>query len=292
MTNNSSVAQTVTLNSGNKVPILAFGTAAPFLGKDCSNAILQALRAGFWHIDTAQLYGNQEYVGKALSLWEGKREEVYITAKWGLDGGEKNDPRKALEETLSKMGVEYIDMFLMHSPITISPLSIAEAWSIMETLQEEGKCIDIGISNFGATDIRELCKTWKVIPAINQIEFSPYNAHDPLSKACVKACEEHGIAVSGFGCLQPLSLSDPPLPLNPILHKLCGEKGSTPGQVLLRWAQQEMSGTVVTTTSQPHRMHEDVEAFDRPLLTDEEMEEIRKVGEGRYYRRYLDPFRP
>ncbi|WWC97289.1 hypothetical protein V866_004168 [Kwoniella sp. B9012] len=183
-------------------------------------------------------------------------------------------------------------MFLMHSPITIKPYTIAEAWRLMEALQAEGKCVDIGVSNFGHLDILELSKSWKVVPAINQIEFSPYNAHDPRCRSAIEICQEYDIVISGFGCLQPLSLYDPPLPLNPVIQRIAEENALTVGQVLLKWATQEMKGLVVTTTDKLHRIDEYVQAFRTPALGEDDLEAITQAGKGRYFRRYLDPFRP
>ncbi|WVQ64584.1 uncharacterized protein L199_002751 [Kwoniella botswanensis] len=284
--------EAIIVNSGNKIPVLAFGTAAPHLGKDCSKTVLLALRKGIRHIDTAQLYCNEEYVGKALKMWGGDREEVYITAKWGCQGDALNDPRKALEDSLRNLKLDYVDMFLMHSPITIKPYTIAEAWRIMEALQAEGKCVDIGVSNFGHLDILELSKSWKVVPAVNQIEFSPYNAHDPRCKSAIEICQENDIVIFRFGCLQPLSLHDPPLPLNPVIQRIAEENALTVGQVLLKWAMHEMEGPVVTTTDKPHRIDEYIQAFQKPALSEQDLKDTREAGKGRYFRRYLDPFRP
>nr|XP_019014214.1 uncharacterized protein I206_00296 [Kwoniella pini CBS 10737]OCF52995.1 hypothetical protein I206_00296 [Kwoniella pini CBS 10737] len=236
----------ITLNSGNKIPILAFGTAAPFFGTDCSQYISQALRAGIRHFDTAQLYSNQESVGKALHQWEGNRQDVYITAKWGLEGDVENDPKSALEETLRLMETDYVDMFLMHSPITLSSLSMKKAWAMMEQLKDQGKCKDIGVSNFGSLDIKRLSEAWKVVPAMNQIEYSPYNSHDSRSIAAVQICKDHGIAISGFGCLQPLSLKNEPHPLLSVLAEVSERLNLNEGQILLKWAQQSIGGPVVT----------------------------------------------
>nr|XP_019006281.1 uncharacterized protein I203_01606 [Kwoniella mangroviensis CBS 8507]OCF69742.1 hypothetical protein I203_01606 [Kwoniella mangroviensis CBS 8507] len=122
--------------------------------------------------------------------------------------------------------------------------------------------------------------------------FPPYNAHDPRSKSAIEICQENDIVISGFGCLQPLSLHDPPLPLNPVIQRIAEENALTVGQILLEGAMHEMKGPVVTETDKPHRMDEYIQAFRTPALSENDLEAIKRAGKKRYFRRYLDPFRP
>ncbi|OCF44300.1 hypothetical protein I317_01918 [Kwoniella heveanensis CBS 569] len=247
----------IQLNSGNSIPALAFGTATVHWGEPCAPHILSGLEAGFRHIDTAESYGNQASVGEALTLWQrqgGKREDVCITTKWGKrDPTAQNDPRQALLDALQE---------------DTQPYSLQAAWSIMENLKQEGLCKDIGLSNFGASDIATLSQSWTFVPAVNQFELSPHCAHDPRTRAIVDICAKHHITPMAYSSLGPLRpprarFPDDPgaprstcpissgfeegQPLRPLLHRIGSQRGGmTETQVLLAWTWQVFRGCIVT----------------------------------------------
>ncbi|WVF66341.1 hypothetical protein IAT40_001081 [Kwoniella sp. CBS 6097] len=294
------------LNSGALVPALAFGTATRHRQKPCTEYVLVALKAGFRHIDTAELYNNQSSVGDALAQWDGKREDVYITTKWGkLDRSLPNDPRAALQEALKQMKIDYVDLYLIHDSANIHPYTLAEAWGLMEQLQSEGLCKDIGVSNFGARDLDELSESWKVVPAMNQIELSPHCAHDPRTQAIIAKCKQHQITLMPFSALTPIwvksdkgynPFTETPgegpdktmeeRPLDPILEKIGKARGMSESQVLLAWSWQVFGGPIATTSDKTWRMEEYLQTFDHPPLSQEDLDLITEVGKKKYYRRY------
>ncbi|OCF44301.1 hypothetical protein I317_01919 [Kwoniella heveanensis CBS 569] len=295
----------VKLNSGTLVPALAFGTATRHWQKPCAQHILAALKAGFRHIDTAELYNNQLSVGEALAQWEGgKREDIYITTKWGkLDKTVPNDPRAALLGALKEMNIEYVDLYLIHDPADTQPHTPTEAWAIMEQLRSEGLCKDIGVSNFGAKQLEQLSESWKIVPAVNQIELSPHCAHDPRTQAIISTCKAHNIALMPFSALTPIwvkpdegynPFSETPgvgyeveaRPLDLALERIGRNKRMTESQVLLAWSWQMFRGPIATTSDKSWRMEEYIKTFDHAPLSAEELALITEVGKQKYYRRY------
>ncbi|WVQ85196.1 hypothetical protein IAT38_007361 [Cryptococcus sp. DSM 104549] len=237
-------APLVTLNNGNTVPALVFGTATKHRGKASAQAT-------------------------------------------------DHDVRGTLMNSLKLMDLDYVDIFLMHRPYGLAPYTPAEAWAIMEQLQAEGLCRDIGVSNFGATDIEELSKTWKVVPCMNQVEISPYCWYDSNTQGLMAACKKHNIAVSGFSSLRPLH--DPHAqggPLDPVVEAIAKAREMTPGQVLLAWAYQTVGGPMVTTSDKEWRMREFIEGIEKGPLTDDQVNAITEAGKGKYFRRYLNSSRP
>ncbi|OCF33120.1 hypothetical protein I316_05165 [Kwoniella heveanensis BCC8398] len=205
----------------------------------------------------------------------------------------QNDPRQALLDALQE---------------DTQPYSLQAAWSIMENLKQEGLRKDIGLSNFGASDIATLSQSWTFVPAMNQIELSPHCAHDPRTSAIVDICAKHHITPMAYSSLSPLRTprehfpDDPgapqstcPIssgfeegqPLRPLLHRIGSQRGGmTETQVLLAWTWQVFRGCIVTTTDKRWRMGEYLRTFDHAPLTQEELDSISKVGETKYYRRY------
>lgn len=215
---------TVALPSGARMPLIGLGVYKCAPGEEAYESVLTALRLGYRHIDTARLYENEADVGRAVRDSGVPREQVFITSKlrewhWGYD--------KALEGARSSnelIGCGYIDLFLLHQPF--DPELRADTWRALEDLQKEGVLKDIGVSNFGEPHLAKLAATWRVKPAVNQIELHPWNTREPL----VKYCEQQGILLQAFSPLARVKKID-----DPRLAELAKEVDATPAQVLLAW---------------------------------------------------------
>ncbi|ETI34461.1 hypothetical protein F441_18836 [Phytophthora nicotianae CJ01A1] len=214
----------VALPSGARMPMVGLGVYKAAAGEETYESVLSALRLGYRHIDTARLYENEADVGRAVRDSGINREQIFITSKlrefhWGYE--------KALEGARSSndlIGCGYIDLFLLHQPF--DPTLRADTWRALEDLQKEGILRDIGVSNFGEPHLTKLAETWRVKPAVNQIELHPWLTRKPL----VKYCEENGIHVQAFSPLARVKKID-----DPRLIKLAKEVQATPAQVLIAW---------------------------------------------------------
>ena len=220
-----SLSSKIRLNSGVEIPILGLGTWRAE-GKECTQAILWAFEAGYRHIDTAAYYGNEEAVGKAIQDSGLDREEIFVTTKlWNDDHG-YNNALKAFDKSLKRLNLDYIDLYLIHWPVTGRRI---ETWKALEKLMDDGKVRAIGVSNFMIRHLEELLSNVDIIPAINQIEFNPYIYQKGLHQYCSK----HYIQLEAFAPIVRARKFD-----DPKLLELCKKYDKTPAQILLRWAIQ------------------------------------------------------
>ena len=169
----------IKLNNGINIPQLGFGTWQ-ITGKECENAVKWALEAGYRHIDTAKIYGNEAEAGKSIKNFGIKREEIFITTKlWNSD---HDNVERAFEASLRNLGVPYIDLYLMHYPVP----ERNQSWKSMEKLLKSGKCKSIGVSNFTIRHLNSLIGKSDIIPAVNQVEFTPLLYQKELLDFCAK----------------------------------------------------------------------------------------------------------
>ncbi len=239
----------VRLNNGVEMPILGLGTWQINSGKETEEAVLCALKTGYRLIDTAQIYGNEESVGKALHKSGIKREEVFITTKlWNSDHGYKS-AIVACEGSLKRLGLSYIDLYLIHWPVTGLR---NETWKAMEALLEEGKCRAIGVSNYTIRHLDELLSGSSVVPAVNQVEFSSYL----YQKALLEFCCSRGIQLEAYSPLtRGLKLGDSRLVS--IANKYC----KNTAQILIRWVLQR--GIVaIPKSSKEENIRDNANVFD------------------------------
>ncbi|CDZ97364.1 Aldo/keto reductase family proteins [Phaffia rhodozyma] len=264
----------ITLNDGAKLPVLAFGTGTNLFNKDAEIQVKQAIDAGFVHIDCASFYGNEESVGQAIKGIP--REKLFITTKVG-----NKDPRASLEDSLKALGLDYVDLFLIHTPIGTPP---KENWPIMEALQAEGKTKSIGVSNFRTQDLEELFKVSKVVPAINQIEVHPYciNSILPL----LDLMKKHNIHAACYGPLTSL-FREKGGPVDTLVKEYAEKRGVSEGNVLLRWALQRTGGEIVTTSNKPERLQEILRVPEIEPLTEEEIKSIEEAGKDKHFRVFM-----
>ncbi|MEE9166573.1 MAG: aldo/keto reductase [Candidatus Neomarinimicrobiota bacterium] len=254
--NEISLTAKLTLNNGIQVPIFGLGTYQAGRSRKTREAVLEALRTGYRLIDTARMYGNEKEVGEALRQSDIPREEVFITTKlWNSDHGYEST-LNACGKSLKELGLSYVDLYLIHWPVEDLR---RETWRAMETLQREGKCRSIGVSNYTIGHLEELLGYSSTVPAVNQVEFHPYL----YQKDLLEFCRSHDILLEAYAPLtKGRKLKD---------QKLIGiaEKYSkTPAQILIRWGLQK--GTVVIPkSSTKERIRENAHVFDFSILPED-----------------------
>lgn len=246
---------TVTLNDGRTIPQLGFGVfqVPP---AETQKAVEEALAAGYRHIDTAAAYRNEDGVGMALSATGIPRDEVFITTK--LRNGEQGVSRMALENSLAALGLDRVDLYLIHWPVPSQDL-YTEAWAELVTAREEGLATSIGVSNFLPEHVERLEQSSEVVPAVNQIELHP----SFQQRATQEATRQRGIAVEAYSPIgQGVDLKDT------VVKGIAADLGATASQVVLAWHLAQ--GTIVIPkSSRPERMAENLGAVDVQLSAEQ-----------------------
>ena len=241
------------LADGNHMPLLGLGVWQVPDGPECENAVRWALELGYRHIDTAQAYGNEESVGRALRDSGVPRDEVFLTTKFYPRA---DDPEAELERSLERLGVERVDLYIIHWP----QRGPTWAWPGMEAAHASGHTRSIGVSNFSLQELEQVLAIATTPPAVNQVQFSPFE----YRRGLLAACEERGItleAYSPLGTGRHLS--------NETVVEIARRVDRTPAQVLLRWCIQR--GTVVIPKStHRERIEENAQIFEF-TLSDEDM---------------------
>jgi diketogulonate reductase-like aldo/keto reductase len=247
MTANNSQS-TRTLSNGAEIPVMGLGVWQADDGPECERAVAWALEEGYRLIDTAQAYGNESSVGRAIRSSGIPREEIFLTTKF-YPGS--RDPRVEAEKSLGRLGTDYLDLYLIHWPQG----GPTWAWPGMEAASEAGLTKGIGISNFGASEIQELLKVSQIRPAVNQIQFSPFE----YRRSLVEACEDTGVVAQAYSPLGTgRHLGDP------VVERIASATGCTPAQVLIRWAIQK-GLSVIPKSTHRERIEENFAVFDFDL---------------------------
>jgi 2,5-diketo-D-gluconate reductase A len=245
----------ITLNNGQSIPQLGFGVfqVEP---KDTVEAVSTALQAGYRHIDTAEMYGNEKEVGEAIAKSGLSRADVFVTSK--LDNGvhRPDDARRAFDASLQALGFDYLDLFLIHWPLpTRYDGDFVSTWRTLEEFYRDGRARSIGVSNFQPQHLRRLHQDTEVPPAVNQIEAHPYLTQDAVRGFCA----EHGIAVEAWSPIgQGLVLDDP------VIVSIAERVGKTPAQVVLRW-HIERGDIIFPKSVTASRVRENFNIFDFEL---------------------------
>ncbi|KAG9003291.1 hypothetical protein FRB94_003237 [Tulasnella sp. JGI-2019a] len=260
----------IELNDGRKIPSIAFGTGSALFRRDAVQYVVQAIYTGLSHIDTAQQYENESSTGTALKETGVARNDVWITTKYHSPGG--TGPRSALLESLKKLGVKFVDLYLIHHPSSVS--DIPRTWSEMEDTVKEGLTKSIGVSNFTVEHLELLMKHTRITPAVNQINFSPYQLHKMLP--VLKYCQKHGIFIEAYGSLAPITKQSGG-PVDVPVKKAAERLKATPAQVLFLWVRQK-GCVIVTTSSKRERLEEYLAIGDLESLTAEEIHAIDDAG--------------
>lgn len=259
---------TVTLNDGNQLPTIAFGTGSTMKFKDVTDYVGQAIENGFSHIDTAQYYQTESYVGLAIKESGLPRSSLYITTKYSFAGS----PRQAIQQSLNKIGLSYVDLYLVHFPQLFSDFE--SGWREFEKMKTDGLTRSIGVSNFTLEDLQKLLKTAVTKPAVNQIKFHPYNyaSHKSLIEYCVK----QNIIVEAYGSLNSIT-QNPGGPVDAVVNAAAKRIGVTPNQVIFSWVRSK-GVAIVTTSRSKERLQEYLAVEDLPPLTAEEIAAIDEAG--------------
>lgn len=267
----------VKLNNGVEMPMEGFGVFQVSDLSICERAVLDAVEVGYRSIDTAAAYFNEEAVGSALKKCGVAREELFITTKlWIQDAGYEN-AKKAFEISLKKLGLDYIDLYLIHQPFG----DYYGSWRAMEELYKQGLIRAIGVSNFYPDRLADFCVNIDVKPAVNQIELHPFFAQ----RNALENMAEFGVCPEAWG---PLAEGKHNIFAHPILSKIGAKYGKTPAQVALRWNVQR--GVVIIPKSVRHeRMAENFDIWNF-RLSDAEMSEIDTLDLG--HSEIIDHFSP
>jgi 2,5-diketo-D-gluconate reductase A len=249
----------ITLNNRQKIPQLGFGV---FLvePRDTVAAVSTALQAGYRHIDTAEMYGNEKETGEAIRRSGLERGDLFVTSKLNNDAHRPDDARRAFDESLKALGFDYLDLFLIHWPLpTRYGGDYVSTWRALEEFYRDGRARSIGVSNFQPHHLRRLLGESEIIPAVDQIEVNPYLTQDELHGFCA----EHRIAVEGYSPLgQGRVLEDP------TITAIARSAAKTPAQVVLRWHLQR--GDIIFPKSVTQdRIRENIDIFDFTLSAEE-----------------------
>jgi diketogulonate reductase-like aldo/keto reductase len=257
------------LADGNQMPMLGLGVWQVPNGPACVNAVRWALELGYRHLDTAQAYGNEESVGRALRDSGVPRSEVFLTTKF-FPGRRfhrlrrPDDPVAAAEESLRRLGVEQVDLYLVHWPAG----GPTWAWPRMEQVAKLGLARSIGVSNFGVTELEDVIAAGTIPPAVNQVQFSPLE----YRRALLDVCQRHSVAVEAYSPLGTgRHLSDE------TVSRVAQGSGRTPAQVLLRWCLQH-DLVVIPKSVHRERIAENAQVFDF-TLSDEDMAELDAIDQ-------------
>lgn len=252
---------TITLNNAVEIPQLGFGTFQ-ISPQETRETTLAALEAGYRHIDTAQMYGNEKEVGQAVGDCGLDRSDVFVTSKLDNGAHERDDALRAFDGSLEALGLEYLDLFLIHWPLP-GKGDFVETWKAMEEIYRSGRAKSIGVSNFQPHHLRRLLEGSDVVPAVNQIEVHPYLTQDDVRAFGA----EHDIATEAWSPIAQGKVLD-----DPTLHRIAQRVGKSPAQVTLRWHIQR--GDIVFPKSvTPKRIEENFDLFDFEL-TEADLGEI------------------
>ncbi|MGC4153067.1 MAG: aldo/keto reductase [Propionicimonas sp.] len=249
----------IELNDGHLIPQLGFGV---FLvgPEETERIVTEALEAGYRHIDTAAFYDNEAGVGRAIAASGIPRSELFVTTKMWFDRQAGAEPLTAIEESLDKLGLEYVDLYLNHWPAARHGHYV-NAWERMLTMREAGLARSVGVSNHLPEHLEALIAATGVAPAADQIELHPAYQQ----RACVEFAAAHRIVVQAWG---PLGQGKYPLFTEPPVVAAAAAHGKSPAQVVLRWHVQQ-GFVVFPKSTRPERMRENLGIFDFELTTSE-----------------------
>lgn len=247
----------VTLNNGVKMPLEGFGVFQIPDEAVCEQAVADAIRSGYRLIDTAAAYMNEEAVGRAIAKSGVPREELFVVTKlWVQDAGYET-AKKAFYTSLEKLGLDYIDLYLIHQPMG----DYYGAWRAMEELYKEGKIRAIGVCNFYPAVLADFCETVNVIPAINQVELHPFFAQENA----LQNMQEYGVTPMAWG---PLAEGKHGIFTHPVLTEIGNKYGKTPAQVALKWNVQR-GVVIIPKSTHIDRMEQNMDIWDFELSADE-----------------------
>lgn len=264
--NMENLQSTTTLANGVKMPWLGLGVYKVEDGQEVVDSVKYAIKAGYKSIDTAKIYENEEGVGQAIKESGVSREELFVTSKvWNADQG-YDTTIQAFETSLNKLGLEYLDLYLIHWPVEGK---YKDTWKALEKLYKDGKIRAIGVSNFQVHHLEDLITDAEVKPMVNQIEFHPLLTQTEVREYCKK----QEIQVEAWSPLAQGELLD-----NEVLIQIAEKHGKSTAQVILRWDLQNEVVTIPKSTKE-HRIIQNADVFDFELNA-EEVEKINALNQN------------
>lgn len=260
------MTEKVKLNNGIEMPWVGLGVFRMENDEDTQQVIEDAIAMGYRHIDTAAIYGNEEVVGKAIKNSGLPREELFITTKVWNEEQRKDRVMAAFEESLKKLGVEYVDLYLIHWPV---PGEFIKTWKVLEEIYKSGRVKAIGVSNFKKHHLEELKQESTIVPAVNQIELHPYL----IQQEDLDYSMQLGIRVEAWSpfAANKLNLFD-----EKVLKDMAKKHEKSPAQIILRWDYQR-GVVVIPKSSNEKRLAENIDIFDFKLSA-EEMQQINALN--------------
>jgi 2,5-diketo-D-gluconate reductase A len=259
----------ITLNDGAQIPQLGFGVfqVPP---DETEKAVTQALEVGYRHVDTAEMYQNEAGVGRAVAASGLARDEVFVTSKLNNGFHRPDDARRAFDGTLAALGMDHVDLFLVHWPLpTLYDGDFVSTWRTMEEFAADGRARSVGVSNFQVPHLERLAAETGTVPAVNQVEAHPYFTNDEVRRYGA----EHGIVTEAWSPIAQGAVLD-----DETIVKVAEQLGRTPAQVTLRWHLQR-GDVVFPKSSSPGRMAENFTLFDFEL-DDADMRAISALDKG------------
>ena len=268
MTQSTTQSPTLNLHDGRTIPQLGYGVWQ--VDADIAEDVVgQALVAGYRHIDTAMIYGNEEGVGRAIANSGIPRDEIFVTTKlWNDDHGH-DSALQAVDASLERLGLEYVDLYLIHWP-TPKRGKYLETWKAFQEIRDSGKARSIGVSNFPREELQEIIDATGVVPVVNQVELHPYFNQSALRDFNAS----HGILTEAWS---PLGQGGDLLK-DPAIDAIARKHGATPGQVIIAW-HLAIGNVVFPKTVTPERIRENYAALD-VRLDDEDVEAINGLDNG------------
>ena len=250
---------TITLNNQTTIPQLGFGVfqVPP---AETAETVTKAFEVGYRHIDTAEMYQNEKGVGEAIAASGIARDELYVTSKLNNGFHEPDDARRAFDETLGALGLDRIDLFLIHWPLpTLYDGDFVSTWKTLAEFVADGRATSIGVSNFQPAHLDRIVSETGVVPAVNQIEVHPYFTNEDARAASIR----HGVEVEAWSPIAQGKVLD-----DEVINKIAADYGKTASQVTLRW-HVERGDIVFPKSMKQERMRENFDIFDFTLTQDE-----------------------
>src|SRR5215208_4478317 len=259
----------IELNDGHSIPQLGFGVFQ-IDPAQTAEAVREALKVGYRHIDTAEMYGNERGVGEAIRDSGLDRDEVYVTSKLNNGFHRPEDARAAFDRTLAELGFEYVDLFLIHWPLpTLYDGDFVSTWKTLEEFRHDRRARSIGVSNFQVEHLERLAAETDTVPAVNQIELHPYLLNEEVRAYG----ESQGIATEAWSPIAQGGVLD-----DPVITEIASAVDRTPAQVVLRWHIQ-CDSIVFPKSNTPERIEENFALFDFEL-DDDAMSRISRLDKG------------
>ena len=258
----------ITLNNGRTIPQLGFGTLSiqpdredtPANAQITARIVGDAIQVGYRHIDSAQQYGSERGIGQAIAASGVARDEVFVTTKLANANHRPEDVRRSFDESLERLGLNYLDLFLMHWPLpTLYNGDYVSTWRAMTELLADGRLRSAGVSNFQPHHLDRIINETGVVPVVNQIEVHPEFANS----AAVEASQRHGIAVEAWSPLGQGKILE-----NPVIGRIAASRGKSPAQIVLRWHIQH-GYIIFPKSTHPERMQENLLLYDFELSAEE-----------------------